>query len=304
MARIGRIQTLLGDFDNASVSLKESKEILVKAYGENSPQAAQVYMELGRLFIYQRNFKDAFPQINKALEIAQSKYSSSQLLSDCYRTMGDYYFNIRNLDLALENYKKSQSILIEKYGMNHPDIGILLLAMGTINHHAGRIQDAFSFFEKAVEVIKNTSSENNPTLGGVYSNMALILMNQRKIKEAIETLQKALFIFNNKYGEENPHSAETLNNLGRLYLQSGNLNEAEKCIDLSIKYFTYLYGENDFSYAKALTTRGALLFSKNDYKGAYECYTKIAKVYEQTYGPHHPETQNIMKNLEFIKQKL
>jgi len=117
------------------------ENFLIAATSENYRNPENAYVNLAKLEIIKKNFKAALRYIEKGL-------SHNKSFAPLYNLKGIVYENLKMYSEAIDNYKKSLSILTE------PDI-YTLLNMARTYTKIGDKESALNVYEKALSTTKN-----------------------------------------------------------------------------------------------------------------------------------------------------
>ena len=134
-----------GNYAQALEFYNKALAIRLKVLGENHPDTATSYNNIGIVYDSQGNYAKALEYHNKALEIRLNVLGENHhYTATSYNNFGAVYDNQGNYAKALEFYNKALAIRLKVLGENHPDtaashysIGVLLYRSGKKNRSAG-----------------------------------------------------------------------------------------------------------------------------------------------------------------------
>lgn len=175
-------------------------------------------------------------QYDSALEAIDFALVSEDNYGEAYYLKANAYFQLDNMELAIEYYDKA----IEYFGIS-PDYGFTFIAMANISK--AEWQEAIDAYTKAYIHAESIEKKDINLLSDIYSNIGLCYSKLNKFTEAIEMCKKAL-----EYGPENPyiHIID-----GQVKLLSGDHKEAQESwkkayeilpdIDVYMQIASFLY---------------------------------------------------------------
>jgi tetratricopeptide (TPR) repeat protein len=212
------------------------------AYAQREINACVTFYEAG-------DYKRAI----EAGKLAVKKYPKNP---KAYRCLGEAYYFLGELNLALENLKKAESLTNNKedlmsfyniigeilYRMGYLDDALLYYSrslslakdlgntdlqaailnnIGEIYRSKGELDEALSYYEESLSLKRNEED-----MAPIYNNIAMIYYKKGDYQKAVEYFQKAIEIYE-KY--EKYHSVSIVKlNFGYLYKEMGDYENAEK----------------------------------------------------------------------------
>jgi len=233
------------------INLDSSEYYLEKALQKDKQnkfkiEKALTYKTIGKLRLYQGNYKDAALNTKKAISIF-TKEGDLQNLAISYNNLGimyeylempdsGYYFY--NVALAINFERKDTIEIVETYNN-----------IGTFFYYKASYDSALFYFNKGFKLLDNV--ESNTTKGAILNNCALIYHTKGDLMSAIDNYIKA----HQYYEKTNEIRTINLinNNIGALYFELKFYNKA-------IEYFT-----KNIEYNKQTKNIGDLMKSLNNY---------------------------------------
>jgi tetratricopeptide (TPR) repeat protein len=145
---------------------------------------------------------------------------------------GQTYLYKSQLDPAHESFQQALTLLqplIQEHSDKLPSLFWQLVAtltgdIGVIHLHHGNLDEALSYFQKALEIF-NENSDNPLGIAGVLNNIGTVYEAQDNFDEALNYFHKALVI-NRSHSDNSPEIATRLNNISTIYQKQGKNNEA------------------------------------------------------------------------------
>ncbi|MDZ4682088.1 MAG: tetratricopeptide repeat protein [Saprospiraceae bacterium] len=185
----------------------------------DSSGMAEAFYELGTLFFYQKNPKEALAYYKQSMAISQSLKATKALYS-CLGAMGSAYEELGDLEAAL-SYNLQSLEIARKMGQKMPEAYAL--------HNVGTVYIKMKLYDKALDYL-NASLKLKVELDDVwglvasYKYLGLLYLQKKDFNQAIEHLNDGLDLA--KSSNSKNREAELLTILGEAYEKAGSPNEA------------------------------------------------------------------------------
>ena len=212
---------------------------------------------------------------HEALKLAETVAEPSlglrRSIAVSLNSMGNIYLLLKQYDLAIERFKKSQEI--EKSINNKLGLAINFQNIGYAKEAQGKTKEALFFFQKSLAI----NNKINNTFGIIICNSSIanIYIKQNKPKQAIELINVNI-LSAKKNGNKKYLSYEYLN-LGWAQSKLGLYSEAEKNLNKGLEISKKYNLTSSLSYAYSHLSE--LYQRKKDYKTALKYY-KISDEFE------------------------
>lgn len=237
----------LGKWEKAEHHYRQSIETLKVEVGEDHPDVAANYYNLGRVFWAVGQENEALAQWLNALPLAKA-LPGSDLAGQVYNAIGEYWRR-KSPDKAMPFYQEALNDLTTVFGEHHPEVARTLLNIARLEMQLGHPETAEEYLQKA----KSGLCPALPALGGelpqsVYCMdrtlmaTALILQGRGALSKFNTTedtllLKKAL-----SYGEQAVNFVEDqLNTLTGDATRFRLLDSSRHCYALAIEAAMLLY---------------------------------------------------------------
>jgi len=167
----------------------------------------------------------------RAVEVAKLAVKQYPKNSKAYDCLGYAYYFLGELNLALENFKKAESLT-----SNKEDLIRIYNIIGVILQRLGPLDDALLYFSRSLSLAKDLG--NTDLQAGLLNNIAAIYHDKGELDKALSYYEESLRLTRNE--EE---KAATYNNIAMIYSQKGDYQKAieyfQKAIEISEKYGKY-----------------------------------------------------------------
>ncbi|WP_166158550.1 tetratricopeptide repeat protein [Neochlamydia sp. AcF84] len=252
-----------GNLGKAEEYSSKALAIDLKLFGENHPNVARDYNNLGQIYQAQGNLNKAADYNHKALAIDLKLFGENHPnVAICYNNLGQIYQAQGNLDKAAEYSNKALAIDLKLFGENHPNVardynnlGAIYQAQGnldrTVEHSnkalviaRGNLGKAEEYSSKALAIDLKFFGENHPNVAKDYNNLGQIYQEQGDLGKAADYISKAFAISLKLFGDNHPTAVIYYNNLGRVYQKQGKLEKAFEHISKALQLAYRLYGKD------------------------------------------------------------
>jgi CHAT domain-containing protein len=280
------------------------RKILViqqKALGENHPDTARAYYNLGDNLDRQEKYAEAESFYRHALVI------QLKLLSEDHP---DTALTLRDLAVCLDNqeknpeaepiFRKVLAISLKTRGADHPETAEALNDLAVCLDGQEKYVEAEALYRKAIQARLRTSGENNAEAAETYYNLADNLDSQRKYPEAESFFRKALAIQLKVLGEEQPDTSLTYHNLAVCLVRQSKFAEAEPLYRKALAIRLKTLGEQHRETAVTLGCLAVCLDSQKKYVEAESIYRRVLQARRKTLGEDDLETALTSESLADI----
>lgn len=205
--------------------LKESVERYLQAIEicrqlDDRRELAEIYGDLGDVYVEQGNFKEAERYFKSAAE--RLDHDNPRGLALAKRRLGELYQEKGEYKRAEEFYAEAESLLdgLDDAG----EKAILYTAWGSLQQEGGRLRDALTSYQQALSINEGNRQHRGEAICRKYIGSAL--HDQGRLEEAESELRRARALFEQQGGEEKPELIEVDNQLGSVLQDQGRINEA------------------------------------------------------------------------------
>ena len=204
--------------------------------------------------------------------VAEPNLGLRRSIAVSLNSMGNIYLLLKQYDLAIERFKRSQEI--EKSIDNQLGLAINYQNIGYAKDAQGKTDQALSYFKKSLEI----NNKINNTFGQIIckSSIANMYIKQGNPNKAIALL-KVNLVTAKKLGNKKYLSYEYLN-LGWAQSKLGLYSKAEKNLNIGLDIAKEYNLSSSMSYAYSHLSE--LYESKNDYQNALKFY-KLSDEFEK-----------------------
>ncbi len=187
---LGAVYYVLGSLDQADSVWRRAATIV-----QGVPQATGLRQEIlvrhGALALFQRRLNEAERLLNEAATLAGR---SDVRLATILTLQGDLYAIRREDQRADDAYRRGMLLVQATKGPEHHSVATCLVRLALFRRTQGRLDEASSLFEKALEIDRKTIGPQHPTHGIHLADYAVLLRKMKRKDEAkeVETQARAI----------------------------------------------------------------------------------------------------------------
>ena len=150
----------------------------------------------------------------------------SQMVGDCFSTLGKVAKDKGDFDLSLDWHQKSLAIRSQTQESDDPILASTYNSIANIYRKKGEFDLAYQWYKKVLNMQERLFGDDHPTIATCYNNIGLVYYQQKKYSEAVDYHQKVLVIRLKHYPADHPHLGLTHTNIANAYRYLGQLDLA------------------------------------------------------------------------------
>jgi len=184
--------------------------------------------------------------------------------------------------------------LIEKWRLDFPEAGFLLLDAGDYLRRRARFAEAAQIQGQLLALRERLLGPDHSAVAEALISLAKLHRNQGRYSDAEPLMERALAIMERAHGPAHPAVARGLNTLAALHVNLGRLDAAEQVVRRGLAIFEGLPEADPVLLAKTLTNLGGILKARGDLAGAEACLRRSLQIEEAALGAdNHRLTANL-----------
>lgn len=268
-----------GDYESALKNYNKSLELRRMIVGENHPDTAWNYYNIGIVYYKLRDFEQSLTNYNIALSIRNS-------IMGCYHPMVSHCYN--------------------SIGKLYREIGSQSTQKNTKEHY---FNASFINLCRALLIRKDYFGDINKDTAASYNNLGNLYRSMGKYNKALTFLNRSLEIREELYKNCEVNKVKVVDsrhNIGRTYMKMGNIAEAKSLLLQAYTDYKEIFKErsNPHPYIGMCSNSVGELYEKNhEFKIALKYYQEALHVYQLEYSkkrPDHPFILQAEKNVERV----
>ena len=254
-------------YEEALEKAKLAKEILIKTLGSESEDVAESLNQIGIIFYFKNDDKQAELNLEKSLEIWLKLFGKEHLkIAQLYNTLGIIYKQKGLHQQAIEYHQQALDIRIKLSGEESKVTAESYENLGAAYNIQGNYEKAIQYHKKALEVFTKISGEDNQDVANSLNSLGMTYGNNSEYDKAVENLEKSLTIYLKLLPENHLALAVPYINLGSVYDFYGDFDKAIFYKEKGLRIRVNNLEENHPAVGRAYSY---LAFS-NLYKGEYD----------------------------------
>src|SRR5690606_17290196 len=130
-------------------------EIWKKILGEDHPDIAMCFNNIGIIYQEEMKYSEALEYFHKAWNIRQIHLPIEHpSLGQSHACIGNVHYCLKRYDLALEHYNLALENFKKSLFPNHPNIAMIFRNIGLVYQDKGDLQQALLHIEKAAIIYR------------------------------------------------------------------------------------------------------------------------------------------------------
>ena len=291
-------------YQQALTSYTEALKIQKKLVGEQHPDTAKSYNEMGLTYYMLGKYSSALEYFKKALDIRQSILKVDHPdIATSYNNVGSIYDAIGDSKSALKYLDKALKLQIVILGEYHQDTATSYNNIGSIYDALGNFNLSLEYYEKALNIRIKLFGKISKDTANSYNNIGFVYFKLGNYDLALEYYQKALKI-KDIPGDHRISVAIYYNNLASVYSEICNYEKALQLIEKSLEIRISIFGMHHIETAIAYNNLGSTYWILDKYNQAL-CYAeKALTIQKRVLGESHLSTATSYDNIGMIKRDI
>ena len=199
-------------------------------------QQGYAYLNLGNLYLYQKNHIEAIINIKNALGIANT-ISNKEMVSYCYLNLGRTQLLNGNLELAEEHFLSS--LKIRKITNDAGKMAVSFKYLADVYAAQGNFEQAIIYYDKSLAGI--TKNNDLDLLADIYNKTASLYLSQNKLSKSKNNATKSLSV--SKEIRSKLRIRDAYQTLAQIYQAGTSYKEATHSLEMVLKYNDSLFNK-------------------------------------------------------------
>jgi tetratricopeptide (TPR) repeat protein len=233
--------TQLGRPDEALEAAQRGVEASRQGFGEASPELLGALRTLGFAQSQRGGWTEASATFREALEIDAALGAPEPLqTAELERLLG---FVLHRLgDPEAESHVQRAYELYRAVDPEHPHLAWVLSELGSFASNDGRLDEAVSHYERALELQERTLGEGHLATADVLNDLGVAYWYGGRLEEAERYWLEALAVRERHLSRDNPALIQSLNNLALISEDQERLRDAEAYYRRALEIGERAYG--------------------------------------------------------------
>ena len=293
------------NYPGAIQSFQRALDVAIGLFGEEHPDTAQSYVNLGVTQNALGNFSSALESKQRALDIRVKLYGEEHPdTAQSYVNLGVTQHALGNFSSALQSDQRALDIRVKLFGEEHPDTAESYFSIGVTQHALGNFSSALQSDQRALDIRVKLFGEEHPDTAESYFSIGVTQHASGDYLAGLQSFQRALDIRVKLFGEEHPDTAECYFSIGVTQHALGDflsaLESKQRALDIRVK----LYGEEHPDTAEYYFSLGITQHASGDLWSALESKQRALHIRVKLFGEEHPDTAQSYVNLGVTQHAL
>ncbi len=209
-----QIYGTLGKYTEAQRLLEDFLPELIKQKGEESPEVAEAYNNLGAECKEKGENNKALGYLEKALVIGLKTLDPDHpTIATSYNNLGATWKSKGKLDKAIDYLELALAIDLKPLDPDQSTIAIRLNNLGSAWYGKRDFDKAIDYFEQALAINLKNFEPDHPSIALLYNNLGLAWKDKRGFDKAIGYYEQAEKIWQKSLGSDHPNTKTVQRNL-------------------------------------------------------------------------------------------
>ena len=276
-------------YSEALTYLDSARVLQEKYLGLQDPDLADIYNEIGSVYLYQGKNEEGLKWYDKALEIQEKVLDPlSPALATSYNNKGFVYLDQDKYEEALKWIDKALEIQEKVLDPLSTDLAASYVNKGSVYLYQGKYEEALKWYDKALEIFEKVLDPLSTDLATTYNNKGSVYLAQGKYEEALKWYDKALEIREKVLDPLSPALATSYSNKGSVYANQGKYEEALKWYDKALEIEEKVLDPLSPDLATSYNNKGSLYLDQGKYEEALKWLDKALEIEEKVLYPLSP----------------
>lgn len=281
--KIGVVYIDLAEYKKAETHLKKALKINIRTFGDQHIFIGTIYHNIGILYQNTDEYRLSAHYYYEAQRLYIESFGEENIkVANIYYGLGLLHENMKNFDRSLDYLQKSLRLYL-KINKNHPNLGKIYNAIGSVFLYEGDQEKAIHYYKKSLNITLKTVGENHYQIATIYRNIARINTIKEDYKKALNYLNKSLHIDINNLGKNHPKIATTYHNIGDVLIlekeYEKTLQYYQNALDINLNTFE----KNHKNIAYSLRKLGVLKQRMKLFDEALHYFYKSLGLYNKLY---------------------
>lgn len=187
---------LSGSYQKAGPLYKEAMTALARKLGEDHPEMATSWQQIGELQETLGEYDKAVSLYKKALAILEKKRGAEHpVLANLLAKLGALCMELEMEKEAVPLYERLVRVREKALRPTHPQLAISLNNLAEAYRLQGRYADAEGCYQKTLVINETVHGPEHPSVAAVLQELAKLSTSQRRPEEAKQYQERAAAIF-------------------------------------------------------------------------------------------------------------
>ena len=240
------------------------------------------------------DFNLALLKHQEAFSIRESIFpNSDERVAESADYIGAIYLKKGDAATAKNYYEKAYAMRKSQTSeKRRENIAKSMQNIGDVLYYTGKYQDAFSWYEKALNIKEKTLGKEHLETAKSYDGVAKSFFALRKYEEALEWHLNSLKIREKTLGKGHPITASSYYNIANIYYFQREYEKSMKWHSEVLKIRKNQLNQFHPDIACSCNSIANIYGVQGNYENAIAWHNKALNIQEEVFGKEHPDTAN------------
>jgi serine/threonine protein kinase len=289
LIQLGLIKRLQLEFEAAEPLLDRSLDIVLNTPVRDPSAIAEVWSQLGMLYLDQGRTDEAIAAHQNALAIRDIEMAGadSAALAESLNHLGSALLTEREYERARPYLVRAAVYYQELLGDRNNRVAGSAYRLGIVEEYLGNLTRAENQYRRALRVLTNLYGELHRRPITASENLALRLGKWGQPAEGAAEAQLALNARERYHGQNSPEIAPALLTLAGNQILLNDYSAAQASIDRAALIYTDAYGPGHPGSWAAASSLGWLLWNQGEFRQAREQHEAVLGYRLEALGAKH-----------------
>ncbi|MCA9663667.1 MAG: tetratricopeptide repeat protein, partial [Myxococcales bacterium] len=220
LGNLGVALSAVGRVDEARAAWTRARDLVVRSYSPEHPNAAVLAANLGSLAARAGDYEGAAKHIEEAVRVARVAFGEHPDTALILQNLGDLRRRAGDLEGADEALTEALRMTEATVGREHSNVAVIELSLARVRRAQGRLEDAAALVQAALENTESALGAGHARVADALLVRAQIARERGDLRAALGDLERAREIVEKTETGPTERGA-TLFELGRVMIALG-----------------------------------------------------------------------------------
>ncbi len=302
----------LAEYTEAEKALSKALELRAANAGKKSPEAADSWAALAKMYLTQGKFDESEKAARRALEITSGLHEADARSLEVADAMNNLADALRVKGKFPEAHKLGEGALAiarahrVKRAKAPVDPGMLdprrveidsLRVLGGVALDQDDHKAEEALMRERLALARALHPDRHPEISEALDDYGVALTNAGDFAGAERAFLEAIEIETAVLGEDHPSIATTRENLGNVYFRQKKLDQTARNLEVVLAMRRKALGDDSEPVARTLANMAAVYMMSGNLEAAGRTYPEAVERLSRKLGPDHPDVAHVLTGM-------